>query len=127
MARMLAGDPPALSCASLGEPLLPVDAHEAMVYGTAVEMFEAYQVPERAQILGFFDCCPREAGQKAGDFIKHMRVHDWHLFAKHYAESNRSPIDRERLSPRIQRQRDCSTNAAKRGPSLRNASGPQRA
>jgi hypothetical protein len=98
MARMLAGDPPALSCASLGGALLPVDAHNALGYETANEMFDAYQESERAHILGFFDYCQVRPGPKAGDLIKHMRANDWHLFARHYTESDRSPIDPERLS-----------------------------
>jgi hypothetical protein len=42
MARMLARNPPALSCASLGGPLLPVDAHDALGYATPNEMFDAW-------------------------------------------------------------------------------------
>jgi hypothetical protein len=99
MARMLAGDPPALKCASLGEPLLPVAACEALVYGTAVEMFEAYQGIRARSNPGILRLLPAwRPRPKADDFIKRMRVHVWHLFAKHDAESNRSPIDPERLS-----------------------------
>ncbi len=98
MARMLAGDPPALSCASLGGPLLPVDAHYAIGYETPNAIFDAYQESERAHILGFFDYCRVRHAPKAGDLIKHLQVHDWSLFAKHYTESDRCPIDPERLS-----------------------------
>jgi hypothetical protein len=98
MARMLAGDAQALSCASLGGPLLPVDAHATLGYASALEMLVAYQKSERAHILGFFDYCQARLAPKAGDLIKHLRAHDWYLFAKHYTESDRCPIDAERLA-----------------------------
>jgi N-acetylmuramidase len=97
MARMLAGDADGLNCASLGGPLLPVDAHEVLGYRTGAEMFVAFQKSERTQILGFFDYCNVLPAPKAGDLMKQLRAHDWHLFAKHFQESNRSPIDAEQL------------------------------
>ena len=97
MARMLAGDQPALSCANLGGSLLPLDSHAALGYDTACDMFDAYQESERAHILGFFDYCRIRPGPKAGDLIKHLQVRDWNLFAKHYTESDSFPLDPERL------------------------------
>ncbi len=97
MARMLAGDTDGLNCASVGGPLLPVDAHEALGYRSAAEMFVAFQKSERAQIVGFFDYCNVMPAPKAGDLMKQLRAHDWHLFAKHFPEANRSPIDAEHL------------------------------
>jgi len=99
MARMLAGDPPALICASIGGPLLPLDAHDTLGYGSANEMFDAYQESERAHILGFFDYCRIRPGPKPGDLIKYLRDRDWILFARHFvAEPDHGPVDPERLS-----------------------------
>jgi N-acetylmuramidase len=98
MARMLAGDAPALCCASVGGPLLPLLHYELLGYESAVDMFDACQESERAHILGFFDYCRVKPGPRAGDLMKHMKALDWSLFAKHYTEEDRSPIDPERLA-----------------------------
>jgi hypothetical protein len=97
MARTLAGDGPALLAASIGGCLLSAGEFTWAGYNNPVDMFEAFQESERAQVLGFFDYCGSKPTPKTADLLRHLRTHDWALFAKNFPTDDQPPLDVERL------------------------------
>lgn len=97
MARTLAGDGPAVVASSIGGCLLSAGAFAWAGYGSAVEMFEAFQEAERAHVLGFFDYCAAKPSPKSADLLRHLKNHEWGLFARNFPADAQAPLDVERL------------------------------
>ena len=84
LARRLAGDHLALACMSIGGPQILVSHYATLGYASPLEMFEAFQADERAQILGFFDFCASQGSPSPGDLLDYLRQGRWMEFARFY-------------------------------------------
>ncbi len=82
LARLMAGDEVALRCACAGGPLLSLSAHLSLGYLTAMDMYNAFQESERAQVAGFFDYCRAKPAPRLGDLFVYLRSHDWIKFCE---------------------------------------------
>jgi hypothetical protein len=84
LAQVTASDEIAFCCASIGGCQIMMNAHRALGYDTAQEMYECFQSSERNQLLSFFDFCAQKPSPKVGDLPHYLKARDWNNFAKFY-------------------------------------------
>ena len=84
LAQVLAGDETALRCASIGGGHITMNAYSMLGYESARAMYDAFQMSERAHVLGFLDFCRAKPAPKVADLIGYLKVRDWANFAKFY-------------------------------------------
>ncbi len=80
LAQKLSSVEIAVGCASIGGCQILLSNYGMLGYGSATEMFEAFQQSENAHVLGFFDFCARQAG----GLIGYLQKRDFATFALHY-------------------------------------------
>jgi hypothetical protein len=97
MARMLAGDEPALCSSSLGGPLLAVAEHVSMGFDRPAAMFEAFQEGETIQLIALLRHLIAHSAPKAGDLVRYLRNKDWDSFAKYFTGADQIGMDAARL------------------------------
>ncbi len=97
LARRLAGDGPALLSISIGGPQILISNYRLIGYSSPRAMYDAFQVGERAQVLGFFDFCRHKNAPGKGDLITHLRTHDWRKVAYYYNGSGQVEVYSGRL------------------------------
>jgi N-acetylmuramidase len=91
LAQVIATDEVAFSCASIGGCQIMMNAHRALGYESCRDMYDAFQLSERAQMLSFFDFCRQKPAPRLGDLVQYLKVRDWNNFAKFYNGSGQVP------------------------------------
>ena len=82
VASGLAGAEIARQCISMGGPQIMGFNHGMLGFGSASEMYDAFQGPEGAHVRGFFSFC--ENCGTPGQAIGSLRNLDWRTFARLY-------------------------------------------
>ncbi|MFZ0590369.1 MAG: N-acetylmuramidase domain-containing protein [Bryobacteraceae bacterium] len=91
LAQVIAGDEVAFSCASIGGCQIMMNAYRMLGYETAREMYDAFQLSERTQVLSFFDFCRQKPAPKLGDLLQYLKARDWNNFARFYNGTGQVP------------------------------------
>jgi cell wall-associated NlpC family hydrolase len=82
LARELAGDAIALQCISIGGCQVMGFNYQKLGFQNPLEMYDAFQATESAQVDGFFSFCSH-CGQP-GQAVASLQQHDWETFARLY-------------------------------------------
>jgi len=80
LASQLAGQETAVRCISIGGCQIMVSNFGMLGYASGMDMYNAFQSTENAQVLGFFDFCARQGGGLFG-FLQKL---DFASFAAQY-------------------------------------------
>lgn len=104
LARVLAGDEIALSCASIGGAQIMIGSYSWLGYESARQMWDSFQESERAHLLGFFDFCRAKPAPRVGDLVRYLQDRDWANFAKFY----NGPGQVQEYARRVERYREAA-------------------